>query len=125
MIRRMSGIKRKHEILVVCQNCKMAISNIDKAEMIAKGLVKIKSSENVSGEAKQERNNMLDLHPYVAIKRIMLGDNTDLPFNMFELKKAFLYARQTSPGKDNICYTMLAHVEDSSFAEVIRLFNRV
>lgn len=41
MIRRMSGIKRKHEIPVLCQHRKMAISNIDKAEMIAKGLVKI------------------------------------------------------------------------------------
>lgn len=121
----MSGIKRKHEIPVLCQNSKMAISNIDKAEMIAQVLVKIQSSDNLSGEAKQERNNILDLNPHVAIKRIMLGDNTDLPFNMFELKKAFLNARQTSPGKYNICYTMLAHMEDNSLAEVLRLFNRV
>ena len=45
----------------------------------------------------------------------MSGDPLDLHFSMFELKKAIARARQTTPGKDGVCYAMLEHMTENSF----------
>ncbi len=58
-------------------------------------------------------------------KRNMIDNDIDLPFNMSELKKAVLNVKKTSPGKDNICYTMLAHMEDSMLDVILKLFNTI
>ncbi len=112
MIKRMTGIKRKYEIPILNQNGKMAISDIEKVEMLAQMLVKIKSSENLSNAVKQERINTMTENRNITDKRNVIENDIDLPFNMSELKKAVLNVKKTYPGKDNIWYTMLAHMED-------------
>ena len=47
---------------------------------------------------------------------------------MFKLKKAIVSARQTTPGKDGVCYTMLEHMTENSLSThylVLKLFNRL
>ncbi len=114
----MHGIKSNFDISVPHCNNINAISNVEKAELLASTFVKIHSSENVSLKAKQSRDNTLAQNPGVTERRVILGDDLDLPFYVFELRRASLSAWQTSPGKDNVCYSVLAHMKDSTLKVV-------
>ncbi len=105
MIKIMTGIKRKYEIPVLNQNGKMAISDMEKAEMLAQVLVKIQSSENVSNAVKQERINTMAYRNITDTRNMI---EILIYLYMFEIKKAVLNVKKTSLGKDHICYTMLA-----------------
>lgn len=49
--------------------------------------------------------------------RISTGDTLDVEFTLFELKKALREAKNTSPGRDIICYIMIKNLSE--------LFNKV
>uniref|UniRef100_A0A671QSF3 Reverse transcriptase domain-containing protein n=1 Tax=Sinocyclocheilus anshuiensis TaxID=1608454 RepID=A0A671QSF3_9TELE len=49
----------------------------------------------------------------------------DLPLNMFELRRAIISARQTTPGRDGVCYKMLAYMTDNTLEIVLKLFNLI
>lgn len=100
-----------------------AISNAEKAEHLAKTFVKLHSSENLSSKAKQCRDNTLVQNPGVTERSVTSEEDLDPPFNLFELRRAISSARQTSPGKDRICYTMLSHMKDGTLEAVLSLFN--
>ena len=51
--------------------------------------------------------------------------NDSLPFTLFELRRASIYSWQTAPGKDGICYNMLAHMDNSTLFVKLKLFNKV
>lgn len=74
-------------------NNKTAIGSTEKAELLAETLVKI--------------------------HRIY---QLDLAFRLPELRKAFLNVRRSSPGKDGIRHSMLAHMGDGARGVVLRLF---
>ena len=59
MTRKMNGIKSKYEIPVLSSNNDKAISNVEKAELLAIIFVKIHGSDNLSSNAKQSRENTL------------------------------------------------------------------
>ncbi len=44
---------------------------------------------------------------------------------MFDLRRAIISARQTTPGKDGVCYKMLAHMTDKTLKIVLKLFNQI
>lgn len=48
-----------------------------------------------------------------------------MPFSLFELKKAVCNVKQSTPGKDGICYSVLGHLSDRSLNAVLKLFNLV
>lgn len=90
MIRRMNGVKRNTSIPVLISDNKTAVSNIEKAELLAETLVKIHSSENFSARVRQCRDNTLAQNPDVNVKKATSRESLDLPFNLFELKRALL-----------------------------------
>ena len=51
----------------------------------------------------------------------VVNDALNAPFTMAEMKRATGKAGLTSPGKDEVCYVMLAHLSD----KVLVLYNRV
>lgn len=84
----MSGIRKRYELPVLCYNNQTAISNKYKAELLEQTLVKIHSSENVSDRARLYRESTIALNPVVALRKSTSRDGLDLPFTLFELKKA-------------------------------------
>lgn len=125
MVRKMNGIKNNFAIPVMHSNNITAISTVEKAELLAKAFVKVHSSENLSQKGKQCRDNTLAQNIESTGKRTSSDENLDLPFTLFELKRAILKARQTSPGKDGVCYTMLAKLTDRALEIVLKLFNKI
>lgn len=63
-------------------------------------------------------------HPGVTERRANTGWDADLPF-MLELRRAITNARQTSPGKDGICYKMLANMKDTSLTARLKMFSLI
>lgn len=124
-IRRMSGLGRKVEMPVLCSSNKNAVSNVEKAELLVETFVKIHISGNLSTVDKQHRNQTLLENSGIKESRTASGGDMDLPFTMFELKRAILNARQTTPGKDAVCYSMLGHIKDVSLEAVLRLINMI
>lgn len=61
----------------------------------------------------------------ITIRKTATRENLDLPFSVFELKRAISSMRQSSPGKDGICYSILARMKDSALLVVLRLFNKI
>ena len=106
MIRRMGG-GRNYEIPVLGNGDTMVVENVEKAELLALMFRKVHCSENLSEGARQCRIRTIMKNPRIVESAAMSGDPLDLHFNMSELKKAIVSARQTTPGKDDVCYTML------------------
>lgn len=125
MIRKMSGIRKNNTMSILKNKDHVAISNNEKAELLAKTLVKVHSSENLSDIAKCSRDRTQAQNPLVTTRRKVTNEYLNMPFTMFELKKAIAKARQSTPGKDGICYLMLAHMSDKSLEVVLKLFNLV
>ena len=126
MIRKMNGIKSNFEIPVMHSNNITAVSTVEKAELLAKTFVQVHSSGNLSVKAKHCRDNTLAQQIGGTVRKSTLsGGDLDLPFTLFELRRALLNVRQTSPGKDGVCYSMLAHLTDSALEAVLRLFNNI
>lgn len=125
MIKRMGGIRRNYEIPVLDTGNKLAVNNLEKAELLAQTFERVHSSCNLTDEARQCRERIIMENPNITEKREMTGEPLDLPFNMFELRRAIMGARQTTPGKDGVCYGMLGHMADSALDKVLGLFNKV
>lgn len=68
MIKSMRGIRKEYQYPVLKRDEEVAISD-EKAEMIAKELVKIISSHNLSEEAKRGRMKTRAAHPGVLERR--------------------------------------------------------
>lgn len=104
MVRKMSRIRRRnYTVPVLISNTKTAVNNIEKAVLLAETLVKTYSSENLSDLAKQARDNMLALNPGISIRKAAMNESLDVPFSLFELKRATQNVKQSSPGNDEIC----------------------
>lgn len=87
--------------------------------------MKVHSSDNLSQKAQQCRGHTLAQNVEITERRASSGEDLDLPFTRFELRRAILKARQTSPGKDGVCYSVRAHLTDSALEAVLRLFNKI
>lgn len=53
------------------------------------------------------------------------GKGIDEPFTMAEMVRAINRAKQTSPGKDQICYGMLKHLGERSLLKLLEIYNKV
>jgi hypothetical protein len=55
----------------------------------------------------------------------MVGDTLNAPFTLVEMKRALANASVTSPGKDEMCYIMMAHLSDTAMEKVLNLYNKM
>jgi hypothetical protein len=55
----------------------------------------------------------------------MVEDALNAPFTLAEMKRALAKAGVTSPGKDGMCYIMMAHLSDTAIWKVLGLYNKV
>lgn len=92
MVRKINGLKSNFEIPVTHSNNMTAINIIEKAELLAKTFVKIHSSENLSEKAKLCRDKTLAQNTGITERRASSGEDLDLSFTLFELRRAILNA---------------------------------
>ncbi|MGL5578150.1 MAG: RNA-directed DNA polymerase, partial [Fusobacteriaceae bacterium] len=125
MIRKMGGIQRNYNIPVLVNNDKIAVSDDDKAEMLAEAFVMVHSSTNISDSMRKHREEKVRENIHIFEKKNETGSTLELDFTLYELKRAIAGVKQTSPGKDEICYEMIKHLSDESLGVVLSLFNKI
>ena len=81
-----------------------AMSDEEEAEMIAKALTQIHSSDNLTEEGKRGREMTKSAHPGILERRDDTNSTMEAPFTLEEMKRAILRAGLTSPGKDEIMF---------------------
>ena len=125
MIRRMGGIRREFSLPAIQFNEEIMRTDKDKAEALAKVFVRIHSVNNLSPEAREAREEMVRVHPNVLEKKLDVDNSFDVPFSMFELKRAMSGVRSTSPGKDEICYIMVEKLCPQAQMVLLQFFNMI
>ena len=125
MIKKMGGDRRVWDYPVIISEEETAVSNREKAEIMAKAFVKVHSSENLSEVGKQRRKTTMAQYPRVLNRREKTAGMIDEPFTLAEMMRAIKRSRPTSPGKDLVCYSMLKHLGKGALVKVLQLYNRV
>lgn len=74
---------------------------------------------------RQHWDNTPVTNPDVNIRKNTTTDSLGILFTLFELKRAISNTWQSTPGKNRVCYSILAHLEDSALNTVLRLFSKV
>ena len=101
MIKRMSGVRREWDYPVLTSGKDVAVTD-EKAAM--------HSSAHLSEEEQKGREE----DPGVLDRREDVNDALNAPFTMAKIKRAIGKPGLTSPGKDEVCYVMLAHLSDEA-----------
>lgn len=125
MIRKMGGIQRNINIPVLVGHGKIAIKDSDKAEMLVEAFVKVHSNDNITDNMKKYREQKVKENEHIYEKKIPSGSRLDSTFTLYELKRALVGVKHTSPGKDEICYEMIKQLSDGSLNIILRLFNKI
>ena len=124
MIRKMGGDRREWEYPVITSEEETAISDREKAELLAKAFAKVHSVENLTVEGRRRREINLSTFPGVLDMREdggeIIGDN----FTMAELVRAVNKAKLSAPGGDQVSYVMLKNLGPNGMAKVLQLYNR-
>ena len=114
----MRGIRREWQYPVLKMGEDAEVSDEEKAEMIAKALIQIHSSDNLTEDGKRGGARTRSAQA----GNLILDDtiNTmDAPFTLEEMSRAIERFGLTSPGKDEISYAMPKLVRYGSFTEAV------
>ena len=125
MIERMRTIRLYKHLPVLQKEREIACENMEKAEMLAKNLLRVHSSYNLSDEGKVSKQQTLNQFPTVCEKRNVTQSTIDVPFTIYKLRRALSKCKRTVPGKDSICYCMLANLSDFALERLLVLYNKV
>ena len=125
MIRRMGGDRREWEYPVMMEEGKTAVTDKEKAEIMVKAFAKVHSSENLSDEGNRRRRKTLSQHPEILDRREEVSSSLDEPFTLEEMHRAINKSKPTSPGKDQVSYSMLKHLGEKTLKELLKLYNKV
>ncbi|XP_044220816.1 uncharacterized protein LOC122991683 isoform X2 [Thunnus albacares] len=125
MIRSMRGVRREWQYPVLKMGEETAVSDEEKAEMLAKAFTQIHSSDNLTEKGKRGREMTSLAHPGSLERRENTNSAMDAPFTLEERKRAITKSGLTSPGKDEICYVMLKHLGVSASRKLLALYNKV
>lgn len=88
MLRKMGGFKRHFGMPVSNNGERIAVTNADKAEMLAEVFVKVHSNNNISEEMKINREKGIKEHPNIRIEKRPSNVHLDVEFSLNELKRA-------------------------------------
>lgn len=125
MIKKMGGERREWSYPVLSSGNEIAVTNKEKAEMLANTFVNVHSSNNLSEEGKRGREKTKSENVEVFMKMGKVEDEQNVLFNMGELKRAMAKTGKTAPGKDDICYSMLKQLSEEGKNKLLMLYNKV
>ena len=92
----------------------IAVSNGEKAELMAKAFVKVHSTDNLSEEGKRRRERTMRGYPLVLARREDTEDVMSAPFTLEEMVRVVGRTKLTFPGKDQICNSMLKNLGEGA-----------
>lgn len=93
--------------------------------MLVKSFTKVHSSDNLTEEGKQGREQTKEANLGVLRRRESTGDAMDALFTIQEMRRAIAKSGLTSPGKDQVCYIMLKHLGVQTENKLLGLYNKV
>ena len=125
VIKKMRGNGREFDYPVMVEDERPITNSKDKAEAIAKALVKVHSSGNLTHEERIGREMTMEKYREVLSEEVGEGEVLNTLFTLNELKNVLKKAGKSSPGRDTICYIMLDNLTDKGKEVVLRLFNKV
>lgn len=125
MIKKMRGIRQELGYPVLEKDGVQACKDEMKADMLAKALVEVHSSENMSEEAIRGRQKTLESSRDLLEKEEEVEDAINGPFTLEELKQALSKSGLTAPGKDQICHVMLKQLSEFALEVILQLFNKI
>lgn len=113
MIRKMGGKQRSNNIPVLVYKGNLVMLDSGKADALAETFALVHSNSNLSEEMRKHREQMSE-NPQLLEEKGPSGCTLDSEFTLCELKKALAVVKQTSPGRDDICYEMVKHLSEYS-----------
>lgn len=123
-IKKMKGNGKAYDYPVLIDGERAITDSKEKAEIIAKTLVKVHSTENLSQEEIIRREETLS--KFQVDMQAGEGEGVlNMPFTRSELNGALRKLGKTAPGKDQICYSMLKNITEEGQEVILKLFNRV
>lgn len=125
MIKRMGGDRREWRYPVLVDGNVTAVTNKEKAELLANTFVMVHSSDNLSEKGRRGRERTKAENMEALCRKTNLDGVQDVPFSMGELRKALDKTGKTAPGKDEICYSMIKHLSEGSLEKLLLLYNKV
>ena len=129
MIRRMRGCGRSYGYPVMQDGDSIVTSSKRKAELIAKVLVKVHISDNLSQVEKEGRADTVARYSNVLLDEgagsSEEGGMLDKLFSVTELNNALRKLGKSTPGRDSICYGMLENLGERGKEVLVKLFNKV
>jgi len=121
----MVGVYRTRNIPVIGDEGKTAVTEEEKAEMLASTFQKAHSSDNIGRNYRIRREEILKQHQDIYTKRIDSQTALDAAFNMWELKRVLMRVRNTAPGKDRICYNMIKQMDEVTLKVLFRAVQKL
>ncbi len=125
MIRKMNGINNYKPIPVIEEEGKMAITNKEKTEVLAKTFAKVHSIENLNDKFLKRRQELSKIYGNVHMKKQGVDSNMDEDFNYFELKISINNSKSTTPGRDMISYSMIKNLPEVAIKALLDLYNHI
>ena len=125
VVKNMNNNTRPEPIPTLDSKRGTAKTNKDKANTFAKHFSKISSTANYSNTFKEHKIKFENENKRTFDKRKNSDSVLNVPFKMHEFRKALKKCKNTSPGKDQICYEMFRHMSDKSKAYVLDFFNKL
>lgn len=125
MIKKMGGERREWSYPDLSSRNEIAVTNKEKAKMLANTFVNVHSSNNLSEEGKRGREKAKSENVEALTKMGKVEDEQNVLFNMGELNRAMAKTGKTAPGKDDICYSMLKQLSEEGKNKLLMLYNKV
>lgn len=125
MLRNMSGKGKKSALIpVLIEEEKVAVIDIDKANMLGKVLERAHRIE-LGEEYELRKKEILDKNLDIMKKRNSNSSCMDIEFTLTELKVALQKCANTAPGVDRVSYKMIKHLSDRILLKILELYNKI
>ena len=126
VVKGINGVGKSPSIPAVrSDNDSYSKDNFEKANIFAQHFTKISGDANYSVDFQQHKVEFEQEHDHVFKKRQNDNSILNVDFKMSEFLRALKKCKNTSPGKDMICYQMFRHLSTSGRIFLLSFFNRV
>lgn len=125
MIRKMKGSGKEYGYPGLMDGQNIVTTSSGKAEVIAKTLSMVHSSDNLSPREKAARAETVRKFQINTESVGILEQELDMLFTMTELNNALRKLGKSSPGGDRICYAMLENLSGKGKEILLSLYNKV